>query len=753
MNLRLTIKNLPFVQACGFCICRAKRVPAAGLLAAALTMLFLPSAIAQYAPVFQYAVFYNLDLEINPGAGMTINGHVHSNGNLWTTGDGSGANLLIYSTNVDASGMVNLTRSPNDPYSSTTGHVVFTDTNNNPLQKVGLMTIPTDPNNPGGAKAFLNLPPANLAAPMAAAYSPTGSVYLYNTADLIITNNAGGTNITVLYDNPNVTPLLTPIIPDMMVVTNYHVGVTLISVTNFVYSFATNVSFYDYRESKTVRAIQLNVSNLVAWATNNISILGTNRGGYQYNQLNNTGSTSKGHGINSIYVYNSVPLSSSTLPAVRLVKGQQLPPAGLTVATAQPLYVEGNYNVQTNAGGIQDLTLGSTINGQTVPASLVADAVTILSSAWSDNFNSSTALTSRNAAITTINAACLQGIVPSFTDSSGTQHYSGGVENYLRLLESWSGDTLTYNGSMVVLFPSQYATNLWNSPGICYEPPTRAWGFDVTFLNGSSYLPPLTPLLLDTNPPLIIVQPQSQTNNAGSNIVFSVMASAGVGFGVTYYVANPNLLSYQWSLNGAIISGGTNATLVLTNIQPWQAGSYTVTVTNCNGPTTSSNAVLTVVGLPPTISTQPTNITALAGDNATFAVTADGTAPLSCQWTFNNTNLDDATNLTLTLNNLTMDQAGIYSVTVTNLAGSVTSSNAILSVYSSAVPVLSGILFDANNNFSFTVAGVPGFNYAVQSSTNLIDWVPLLTNTSPFTFTDTNTASFQQQFYRSIYTP
>jgi hypothetical protein len=60
---------------------------------------------------------------------------------------------------------------------------------------------------------------------------------------------------------------------------------------------------------------------------------------------------------------------------------------------------------------------------------------------------------------------------------------------------------------------------------------------------------------------------------------------------------------------------------------------------------------------------------------------------------------------------------------------------------------------DADNNFSFTVAGVPGYNYAVQASTNLIDWVSLLTNTSPFTFTDTNTASFQQQFYRSIYTP
>lgn len=86
----------------------------------------------------------------------------------------------------------------------------------------------------------------------------------------------------------------------------------------------------------------------------------------------------------------------------------------------------------------------------------------------------------------------MEGIDPSFTSSSG-QHYSGGVENFLRMLESWTGDTLTYNGSIVVLFPSEYATNLWIGPGTYYEPPTRSWGFDVNFSKGQGYLPPLTP--------------------------------------------------------------------------------------------------------------------------------------------------------------------------------------------------------------------------------------------------------------------
>jgi hypothetical protein len=181
-------------------------------------------------------------------------------------------------------------------------------------------------------------------------------------------------------------------------------------------------------------------------------------------------------------------MTSSQLPAVRLVNGQQLPPSGLTVATPQPLYVKGNYNITTN-GSTFASTLGSTTNGMTVPAALMGDAVTILSSNWSDSYNSGTSLSSRSPVNTTINAATLEGIVPSVT-VNGTQYYSGGVENFLRLLEDWSGSTLTYNGSIVVMFPSQYATNYWN--GNYYSVPTRQWGFDTTFSQAGK-LPPLTP--------------------------------------------------------------------------------------------------------------------------------------------------------------------------------------------------------------------------------------------------------------------
>ena len=87
----------------------------------------------------------------------------------------------------------------------------------------------------------------------------------------------------------------------------------------------------------------------------------------------------------------------------------------------------------------------------------------------------------------------------------------------------------------------------------------------------------------------------------------------------------------------------------------------------------------------PTITTQPTNQTVIAGSNATFTVTATGTAPLRYQWWFSGLLLNGATNLSLTLTNAQPTNAGNYLVVVTNSAGVATSSVANLTV----LPVIS----------------------------------------------------------------
>jgi hypothetical protein len=68
------------------------------------------------------------------------------------------------------------------------------------------------------------------------------------------------------------------------------------------------------------------------------------------------------------------------------------------------------------------------------------------------------------------------------------------------------------------------------------------------------------------------------------------------------------------------------------------------------------------------------------GTNVALTAGADGTAPLSYQWTLDGTNLDAATNSTLLLSNVQTSQSGTYAVVVTNTLGAVTNINTLLTV-------------------------------------------------------------------------
>jgi plastocyanin len=103
------------------------------------------------------------------------------------------------------------------------------------------------------------------------------------------------------------------------------------------------------------------------------------------------------------------------------------------------------------------------------------------------------------------------------------------------------------------------------------------------------------------------------------------------------------------------------------------------------------------IEIAPRILTQPLSRTAVEGGTATFAVVAEGSAPLSYQWRKNGALIPQATNASLVLTNVRMeDNGGIFSVVVANPHGSVTSSNASLAVVPSK-PVVVGISIGGQN--------------------------------------------------------
>jgi hypothetical protein len=182
-------------------------------------------------------------------------------------------------------------------------------------------------------------------------------------------------------------------------------------------------------------------------------------------------------------------------------------------------------------------------------------------------------------------------------------------------------------------------------------------------------------------------------------------------------------LAYQWRFNGTDLSGATDATLLLTNVQPAAAGVYSVVVTNAFGAVTSSNAVLSLIPL--LITAQPQDQIRWPGATAAFCVTVQANAPLVYQWQFNGTNLAGATDSTLSFTNLQYGQIGTYAVLVSNCFGGARSADAHLWV----VPVVGWgdnsygqISVPVNETNVAQVAGGQYDTLALRTDGTVVDW-------------------------------
>jgi hypothetical protein len=380
-------------------------------------------------PVFGFGIFYAVDLEVCPSASTTITGLVHGNGTNYFQPDST----LTFRSYVTSARTIIHGAHPEDPVFRTPGAINYSTD-----RDAGIVSLnfPIGTNNtPEVLRQLVEIPPG-----MEAATSPLGSLRFYNRADMVI--RVGDTNVVTTSGA-------------------YNNFASSIPWTTTRLILATNIAFFDKRENRTIKTSQIDITALRNNYATFTALLGRNP--------------------RTIYVSDERSQTSLTAPGIRIVNGQTIPTAGLTIATPQPLYVAGHFNVPNSLAG-------STNTTQSYPAAFVADAVTVLSRAWSDSV-SGYDISWRRASATTVNAAVITGIVPT-----GNGYYSGGYENALRLLEDWRSRTLTFNGSVVVLYYSQYATAPWGASPDVYDTPTRKWNFDLNFMTASK-LPPSTPEL------------------------------------------------------------------------------------------------------------------------------------------------------------------------------------------------------------------------------------------------------------------
>jgi len=444
-------------------------------------------------PLFQFGVFYQGNLEIDPGPVMHVLGPVHTNGNAyfraWSDLATTGHSLYIQGPVTVAGNIYQWVMGPPDgsiyyyhspdsapaanQFQAGLTHNIAAMGSNRPGPSNGKYNI--DYGTPQ-----LNLPiggsvPHDLIMPCTGSESPA----LKNQKFDCLTD-AGGRFINGRTAQPSWIP--------------------------------TDSVFFDRREDRWVHVWCVNVAALPA-------------------------------GDSIFYLYDSVLMAQdrgarhdTVINAFKLYNAAHLT-RNLSIATGNPVYVEGNFNAGYHGGPCKPLDwVGTVPDSEKYCNTMIAcDAFTLLSPTWShENYaakdtsgsleqkfsNASwltgaetenpTGYTGAFGLNDTLNAAILTGEKPTdslylypWTTNTTNNYfegkYEGGWHNTIRFLENWNTATSRFRGSFVCMWSAEtpglrmkYDSTVFSTR--YYSPPNRDWGFDPRFADINN-MPPGTPFL------------------------------------------------------------------------------------------------------------------------------------------------------------------------------------------------------------------------------------------------------------------
>jgi len=429
-------------------------------------------------PIFQFAAFYQGDLEIGPGAPFTLNGRVHSNADLFLGNDnpvGGG-----YTTNVNSTYPTSVTAAGNFYGSPKRGDKACYNYDVNTHAAVngtpwGNCQTPAAPMTAAeqqvlSPKAIMNIPA--LTTPKLTTLTASPDNDLWTRADLRIVAFKFFGSWYLKSEYPDgTTNVANTLALNTCSLRGYNGANKSVGGRVMTRPAGVSTTMYDRREDAYVTMIDVDVANLMTCIAagqfttdtgSNLKIDDNKHNGLVVHlSFDDPGAAGSGYGVR---LGDAATLGTG-------ISGMKSP-VGVSFVSDQPAYLQGDYNVNNK-----------------IPAAVMADTINVLSNAWDESKCRYCA--APNGSATTYNTAFLGGTdvtVPGV-------RYSGGLENYPRMHETWNGNVLKYRGSFVSLGPPLHAKGEWVIYNGFYGPPDRNFDFDTSF-NDASKLPPLTPRIV-----------------------------------------------------------------------------------------------------------------------------------------------------------------------------------------------------------------------------------------------------------------
>lgn len=429
---------------------------------------------SRVVPIFQFAGFYDGDLELTPIRNMYISGPIHTNGNLYIT----------TAANLDINGQItvgkDIWRGRKYTNSCFNGDIAVVHTTPSAAWIEGNSTHFSTSSNYscGSGNSRRNLSSKNfnewngmilqdidrLEIPTVSDMDPGPGNRFWDLADIrLVLNLNGSDNVTTVNSSSGVE------VRNVDGSLNSSLTTTLDTTCSGVVRSVSGNNFHDQIRNKYLRVLDIYLEDLLT-CLNDEGIVdsdNSSNGGIVIHATvegNNSGSNNR-YGVR---VRDASRIRAIGGPVVK----------GLSIVSDQPIYTLGDFN---------------RFNWR--PASLYGDAFTPLSNNWNDSI-STASHTSRNATSTTINAAIVAGSIltggAQGVAGHGKNPNSAGFNNFPRLLEDWdrggSTQTLNMDGSFVSLSNTTRAGGTIQT-NVHYTPPNRAFTFDTDF-NNPENLPP-----------------------------------------------------------------------------------------------------------------------------------------------------------------------------------------------------------------------------------------------------------------------